>query len=196
MRRIILACFLAGGAWTAHAGPVNWEFTYTGFYTSQTTTHRLEGTTHTEGFLPDARITGAFSGDDDDGDGILELAELDSFVANGTQYLWCVANPSPYGRCSIGHFTYALDTQALSFSGGWNGNDEFFSGWGGSITSGVSATDYSYSDFVETTRVYTWTDATRLGFRALPPPVPEPAAGAMALGGLLVLAGLRRRFRD
>jgi MYXO-CTERM domain-containing protein len=193
LRSGLLASLLAGSAWTAQADPVNWEFTYTGFYASLSTTHRFEGTTHTEGFLPDAQVLGAFSGNDDDGDGVLELDELDSFVADNTQYLWCVQNPSPYGQCSIGHFSFALDSQALSFSGSWHGNDEFFSGWGGSITSGASATDYRYSDFVESTRSYTWTDATTLSLRQLPPPVPEPAAGAMALGGLLLLAGLRRR---
>lgn len=193
MRRILLLALLAGSAWAAHAEPVNRAFTYTGFYASQTTTHRFEGTTHTEGFLPDAQITGAFSGNDEDGDGILELDELSSLVADDTQYLWCVQNPSPYGRCSIGHFSYDLGSQALSFAGSWNGNDEFFSGWGGAISTGASATFYSYSDFAESTRTYTWTDATRLSFTQLPPPVPEPAMGAMALGGLVLLAWRRRR---
>lgn len=193
MRRNLLLALLASSALPVLAAPVNWEFTYTGFYASLTTTHRFEGTTQTEGFQPDAQLRGAFSGNDDDGDGILELAELDSFDADNTQYLWCVQNPSPYGRCSIGHFSFDLDSQALSFSGSWRGNDEFFSGWGGSLTSGVSATYYSYSDFTESNRIYTWTDATTLSFRQLPPPVPEPAAGLMALGGLLVVAGLRRR---
>ncbi|MFC0252333.1 PEP-CTERM sorting domain-containing protein [Massilia consociata] len=190
----LLASLLAGSAWTAHAEPVAWAFTYTGFFSTYTYTHEVFGTTTTEAFLPDAEISGAFSGSDDDGDGILETDELDSFVVGPTQYLACMRAPTPYARCSFG-FTYALDRQELSFGGGWFGTDGYYSGWGGTILSGDEATDYSYNDYSETTYTYYWTDRTTLSFRQLPPPVPEPATGAMAAAGLMVLAGLYRRRR-
>lgn len=194
MRKILLASLLAGSAWAAHAEPVSLAFTYTGFHSTRTTTHEVFGTTTVEEFLPDAQVTGIFSGTDDDGDGILEMAELDTFVTGTLDYVVCGDYPSREAMCSFGSFSYVLDDQALSFSTGWHGNDEFYMGWGGWVVAGREAVDFSYNDYSETTYTLTWTDATRLSFRQVAPPVPEPPGAAMGIAGLGLLAVLRRRY--
>lgn len=192
MRRLLLASLLAGSAWSAHAQPVNWSFTYTGFHSTQTTTHELFGTTTTEAFLPDAQVRGHFRGNDGNGDGILEMAELDSFVVGTIDYVGCGIDESRWMMCDLGYFNYVLDGRELSFFTSWRGNDEAYSGWGAWVASGSQAVDYSYNDYSESRTTWAWTDATRLSFEALSP-VPEPATGAMAAAGLVLLAGLRRR---
>ncbi len=185
----ILACLLAGSACTAHAEPSAWNFSYTGFFVTSSTI-RPEGDVYVESFEPAEQITGRFIGEDDDGNGILELGELSVFILEGRDYLPCIANPSPYGRCSIGSFSYGQDGE-LDFSANWNSNDDFFSSWTSSMTSGVSARYVHSSLYSETTRMMYWTEETR--FHIVAAPVPEPATGAMAVAGLMLLAGLRRR---
>ena len=193
MRRILLASILAGSAWSAHAAPASWTYTYTGFFATHATSDFDGSSTYSEGFEPDTQILGSFSGQDDDGDGVIGLAELGGFFVNGIDYFSCMANPSPYGRCSIRRFSYVAGG-ALDFSAGWYGYDEAVSGWSGDVITGVEVLDYSYRDRFESTRHLYWTEATR--FNIVQTPVPEPAGGAMAAAGLLLLAGLgSRRMR-
>lgn len=186
----LLASLLAGSVLPVHAQPRTWDFSYTGFFATHSYTHSHEGDRYSEGFEPDRRIIGRFSGEDGDGDGILELGELTEFMVFDMDYFPCIENPSPYGRCSISRFSYDLDGE-LDFSAGWTGADEFYSGWASRVTSGVSLRDYSYGHFhVSDTYLY-WTGQTRFDIVQLP--VPEPASGAMAAAGLLLLAALRRQ---
>lgn len=186
----LLASLLAGAAWPAHAQLRTWDFSYTGFFATRSFTHSFEEDTYTEGFEPDRQITGSFSGEDRDRDGILELGELTGFSVMGRDYFDCIENPSPYGSCSISSFSYAPGGE-LDFSAGWSGADEFFSGWAGSVTSGARARDYSYGNFHESSSYFYWTEQTRFDIVQLP--VPEPASGVMAVAGLVLLAGLRKR---
>jgi MYXO-CTERM domain-containing protein len=96
--------------------------------------------------------------------------------------------------CNFSYFSYVLADQALSFSSGWRGNDEYYMGWGGWVVAGQEAVDYWYNDYSETTYTLSWTDATRLDLRQVAPPVPEPAGAAMGAAGLVLLAVLRRRM--
>lgn len=196
MRTIVLAAALAGSALPAHADPTTWQFSYTGFLAAFDDTS-FEGSTHREEIRPELQIDGSFTASDDNGDGVIVLSELDGFSLRGTDYFACIASPSPYQRCSIDRFNYAL-TGALDFSAKTNGSDEFFSGWSSAIASGDRAVDYSYRApsvplATESTQTLYWTDQTR--FSIVPAPVPEPAAASMAAAGLLLLAGLRRRFK-
>lgn len=195
MRSILLAAALAGAAWTAHAEPTTWQFTYTGFLAvfDETT---LDGSTHREEFRPDIEITGSFTGADGNGDGVIALSELSGFTLRGTDYFACMAEPSPYSRCAIDSFSYAL-TGALDFTTRTSGNDEYYTSWDGSVVSGQRAQDGAYrhspwgADRRDSVQTLYWTDATRFGIA--PAPVPEPASGMLAAAGLILLAGLRRR---
>jgi hypothetical protein len=188
----LLASLLAGSAWSAHAQQVTWDFSYTGFFSTHRITHAIDGDSYVEGFEPATQVTGRFSGEDRDRDGIIGLDELTGFMVHGRDYFPCIENPGPYGRCGIRRFSYDLDGE-LDFSAGWSGYDEFYSGWAGSVTSGVHARDYSYGHFYESTRYLYWTDQTRFDIVQLP--VPEPASGIMAVAGLMLLARLHRRQR-
>lgn len=193
MRSILLASLLAAGACEVHAEPVSLAFTYTGLHANRTTVHELFGTTTAlDAFLPDAQVRGSFSGTDDDGDGILEMDELDSFVTGTFDYVRCEDNPTRAATCNFSYFSYVLADGTLSFSNGWHGNDEFYSGWGGWVVAGDEAVEYSYDLYSETRYTLSWTDATRLSFQQIPPPVPEPAGAAMGIAGLLLLCALRR----
>jgi hypothetical protein len=187
MRTILLAAIL--GAGTAHAAPTTWQFSYTGFLETIDARDR-DGTTHSERFLPDYTIRGSFTGADANGDGTIALTELTAFEVAGWDYFPCMAAPSPYSSCTISRFSYAADG-TLDFSAGWGGHDEYDLSWYGGVTSGVRevyATDRYLTGYMST---HSWTDATAFSITSS---VPEPATGAMAaLGALLLLA--RGRFR-
>ena len=99
----------------------------------------------------------------------------------------CAAAPSPYGRCTIASFSYAQAKRQLDFSARFFGEDEAISGWYAAVTSGVQANQGSYRGNEEFDQVYDWTGQTKFAISQVTSPVPEPAGGAMALLGAVLL---------
>lgn len=192
MRKILLLGLLTGSACTAQCAPTTWDFSYTGFFVTRDYRGGAPAydSSYSEGFEADARVSGSFSGQDGDGNGIIDIGELIGFRVQDMSFFPCDEDPGPYGRCGLRSFSYSPGGE-LRFSGGRSSYDEFSSGWSGSVTSGVGARDYSYGHVYESTTVWYWTDQTRFDIVQLP--VPEPASGAMAAAGLALLAGLRRQ---
>lgn len=194
MRRILLASLLAGSAWTAHAEPTSWTFGWTGFQSTLTIIERKGNTTVTtvtEEFLPDASFAGRFTGEDLDGDGIIGLSELSYLNYQGDNHLTCGPDDDAVRNCTLDSFRFDLDGE-LSYAAGYSGHTANES-WDGYVTTGVSTRSSGSNATRDFTRIMLWTPQTRFYAYALP--VPEPASGAMALAGLLLVAGLRRRMR-
>jgi MYXO-CTERM domain-containing protein len=194
MRRILLAALLAGSAWTVHAEPTSWTFGWTGFQSTLTIIERKGNTTVTtvtEEFLPNAAFGGRFTGEDLDGDGIIGLSELTYLNYQGDDHLTCGPRDGAVRSCTLDSFRFDLDGE-LSFSAGYSGHDAD-SSWDGYVTTGVSSRSSGSDATRDFTRISLWTPETRFRISVLP--VPEPATGAMALAGLMLLAGLRRRVR-
>lgn len=198
MRTTLIVAILTGCACTldasAQAAAGAWDFSYTGFYQTTTRYDFIRNSTTTAGFQPDLTLAGHFSGADNNHDGVIDLSELTGLAFGGYDYFACAAAPSPYGRCTIDSFSYSSAGQ-LSFSARYSGEDEFVSGWYSSVTSGLRATRGEYRGNNETDEVFDWTGQTRFSIAQLTSPVPEPAGGAMAGAGVLLLYGLGQRRR-
>lgn len=192
----LLASLLAGSACTAHAEPGSWSFGWTGFQSKLTTIERKGNTTVTsvtEEFLPNASVAGRFTGEDLNGDGIIVGAELTYLNLQGSDHLSCGPDDYAYRSCTLDSFRFDLGGE-LSYAAGYSGHTHAGdSSWEGYTTTGVSARYSGYSATSEFERIMLWTPETRFRVEILP--VPEPAAGAMAAAGLLLLAGLQRRRR-
>jgi opacity protein-like surface antigen len=181
MRRFLAAAACAACAGSAQAaGDDTWTFSYTGFIDAGTGQ-----------FDPNKTLSGSFAGADANADGAITLFELDSLKLNGSEYLGCGSPPMNYAhRCEVTSFSYGIGG-ALTFSARWWGNDEYASSWGGSTVTGDRTTEYSYGYSASYSNTWLWSPQTRF---AIAVPVPEPAAPAMLLGGLgLVALGARRR---
>lgn len=181
LKKILSAVALSCSAPMALAAPTTWNFSYTGFYSPSE-----------QQFLPDYTIAGSFTGSDSNHNGVIEKAELSSFILQGMEYAGCATETIPYFSCGLNPFTYAL-TGALNFSAGWDSSDGFVSQFYG-ITSGVgSFLTTIRPGNIEDTFSLEWTDATTLSIS--PAPVPEPAAASMLLAGAALLAARRRASR-
>jgi hypothetical protein len=181
LNRMLCAALLACSAPGVLAQSATWNFTYTGLYSSAA-----------QQFLPDATITGSFTGGDSDSDGIVEAAELSSFIVASREYAHCAEENGPYSSCTLGRFSYAL-TGALDFSAGWSGHDEFYTSWYGGVTAGVGSFYHRSGPVDQEDNNFLWTDATTLSIS--PAPVPEPVGAAMLLAGVALLETARRRAR-
>ncbi len=178
-KHLLCAVLLAAGAACAQAEETTWHFTYQGFIDSATGL-----------FDPDRQLTGTFRGSDGDGDGIIGAAELSYLSTGGYTYVapfgeGCVDSTSPYLRCHVDAFSYALTGQ-LDFSAGYYGYDEHTSGWSGDIVTGSHFGHSRYGPLPDhnwSVR-HDWTDQTT--FRITPPPIPEPSAWLMLAAGLPV----------
>jgi hypothetical protein len=172
--------FLCGAALAAAVAlPVHaqttWEFSYTGFSDGQT-------------FHPEYHLSGFFSGEDADHDGVIEQAELQSFYWDGTSYALSGEDYCPPVRCELQSFSYRLDGQ-LDFSTAWRYSDELSSSFGSTVAGNYTGSGGWVGGGPIGSSTWYWTGQTQ--FAINPPPVPEPAGAAMLVAGLLAAAGPR-----
>ncbi|OON60020.1 hypothetical protein B0920_22400 [Massilia sp. KIM] len=182
---LALAAWIGAGAPAAAQATIeHWNFMWTGFEVSTPSWNPPR-------WVPDQRLGGTFTGSDADGDGILEASELTEFVV-GAPVLGCINNATQ--GCTLDHFAYDTASGELSFA-----TTSFF----------IAAPETQFRSDTSTVtgelqRVYwtqpgddmwweyRWTSQTSFALS----PAPEPAAPALALAGLAVLAPvLRRRLR-
>lgn len=156
------------------AGAADWRFRFQGF---------LDGDTGI--FLPDVRLEGNFSGNDGDGNGVIDMDELTGFTLAGHEYVHpnC-SDPSSGFYCNLDAFSYRLNgrmtfdaTEAyydvIGYANRYRAEDRIVS-----IVYGFGGEEY--------TRVQYWTSQTT--FTITPPLVPEPSMASLAVIGLIALA--------
>jgi hypothetical protein len=182
MRRFLVAAACAACAASAQAtGGDTWTFSYTGFIDAASGQ-----------FDPNKTLTGSFAGVDANADRSITLFELTSLKLNDSEYLGCGGPPMNYAhRCDVASFSYGIGG-ALTFSARWWGNDEYAASWGGATVTGDRTTEYSYGYSASYSNAWLWSSQTKF---AIAGPVPEPAASAMLMGGLGVVALAVRRRR-
>jgi hypothetical protein len=184
--RIIVAGILLLSGALAHAQPIEWNFSYTGFYDREAAA-----------FLDDRQLHGAFAGDDANGDGVLERSELTSLLVGDTDYVAC-ATSTPTAYCGADRFTWSI-ADGLSFSlGSYGGDPEGWAGGGHLITSGDMDYEYRYDPASSSEHHLMWTDATRLDMQdaatraGVMSTVPEAPAWTLLLAGAGAMGALHR----
>ena len=191
LKKLSIAGIIAGSlALSAAASAANtWQFAYEGFLDAENWTF----TDHT--------ISGSFTGNDMNADGVLELGEISQFVLNGTDYMAC-GTGSPYNYCGTDRFHYVLGGK-LDFSAGtaWTDPEGQYSG-GYVVRAGIEEYSYRSTPYSESrSGEYLWADETRFSITSLSsggvmPPVPEPGTWVMLLTGLALVSGMARRRRN
>lgn len=179
--RSISAAVLASSAAVAQAGPITFEFSYTGFYDKVT-----------DRFDPAAVIAGSFIANDLNGDGLFAKEELLSFKHNGpNDYIGCGVGDQYFWKCSIDRFGYRIGGP-LKFATTWSIHDVGYQVSSATITGEEYVYTYSSANGIDR-RGLLWTDQTQFAITA-PNAVPEPGPLALlALGAAGLLAARRRR---
>lgn len=179
MKKLLTAGALFLGCAAAHAAPISWGFSFTGFYDQEAGI-----------FLTDERITGSFKGNDLDADGLLEKEELLALVVGEIDYIACAASSNAYYQCGATAFSFSPDA-GLNFSAGSYGSDpEGWVGGGRLITVGDMHYAYDYNPGGTHERHLLWTSDTRLTIMSQ---APEPGTWAMLAAGLAGIAWRVRR---
>ncbi|QGZ41997.1 putative secreted protein with PEP-CTERM sorting signal [Pseudoduganella flava] len=167
----LVACALPAVAET-------WHFTYQGFHDSTSGT-----------FIADRQLTGAFTGIDGDGDGIVARSEITSFLLNDYDYVACESQSNEYWKCGLEQFTFGTGG-ALSFKAGqWGTDPEGWVGGGHYFISGDGEYEYHFRPDHYEESSYRWTDQTSFMISS----APEPATWALLLTGLPLAWAARRR---
>ena len=197
---VLLAAALPGST-PAHAQPVHWTFSYTGFQDQEA-----------GAFRPELVLSGAFSGDDANGDGVLERGELQSLRVGDLDYVACAAASNASYHCGADSFLFS-PAQGLSFSlGAWGSDPEGWVGGGHLIESGKLRHDYQFNPGGSSEQHLLWTGATLLQLapvlamatdagasadvpRTNAAAVPEPATWTMFALGLAGVGFWTRRRR-
>ncbi|WP_020656738.1 PEP-CTERM sorting domain-containing protein [Massilia niastensis] len=181
MKKLFTAGALLLGCAAAHADPISWGFSFSGFYDKEA-----------DVFLTGEAITGSFKGNDLDRDGLLEKDELLALVIGEMDYVACAAGSNAWYQCGATAFSFSTDA-GLSFSVGSYGSDpEGWVGGGKLITVGDMHYAYDYNPGGTAERHLYWTSDTHLTMISQ---VPEPATWAMFGAGLLALTWSMRRQR-
>ncbi|WP_020653242.1 PEP-CTERM sorting domain-containing protein [Massilia niastensis] len=179
---LALSCAAASGA------PATWTFTYTGFYDVEE-----------QAFDPAAILAGAFTGEDLDSDGVLELGEVSSLLVQPlnlpSSMIGCAYAYPYFQSCALDRFRYSA-AEGLDFAGFVELLDENNGAYGRiDVDSGESwlsrtGSVRTGSSFQET---WQWTPQTAVTIVST---IPEPAQASMlalGLAGLAAGALLRRR---
>ena len=182
MKKIICATLLAASGLTAHATPQSFSFTYTGFNVARYEDWWMESPPIV--FQADAAISGQFTGDDLNHDGVLRTDEVSSMKVGSIDYRGSTGG-------ALWDFSYRPGG-VLSFKlyDGWTEGDGWV-GAGEELYTGNFYGKYIVSYGRQEGQLLKWTPQTTLSVS----PVPEPETYAMMLLGLLGVAGLRRRSR-
>lgn len=179
MKKLLTTGALLLGCTCAHASPISWDFSYTGFFDREANT-----------FLADEAIHGSFRGNDLNGNGLLEKGELLSLVIGGLDYIACAGGSNAHYQCGATGFSFSPEA-GLQFAVGSYGSDpEGWRGGGYLITSGEQIYSYDFDPSGTRERHLMWTADTRL---TMIPHAPEPTTWAMLATGLLVLGWRARR---
>lgn len=165
MKSLLFTGALLLASASAHALPIHLNFSYTGFYDQEA-----------GAFRPDVALSGAFAGDDLDGDGLLEREELRSLTVDGTDYVACAATSNASYHCGADSFLYS-PTDGLSFSLGAYGSDpEGWVGGGHLIETGNMRYDYQFNPGGSTGQHLYWTRSTLLRMTPVATAVSFPMA--------------------
>lgn len=192
LKKLAIAGLFAGSLATGAAASAanTWQFSYVGFLDEENWT-----------FAENHTISGSFTGNDANSDGVLDLGEISQFVLDGTDYMAC-ATGSPFNYCGTDRFRYELGGK-LDFSAGTASSDpEGFNGGGYVVRAGIETYSYRFTPYSESrSGGYLWTDETKFSITSLSsggvtPAVPEPGTWAMILTGLALVGGVARRRKS
>lgn len=167
MKSLLSTCALLLCSALSHAQPVHWTFSYTGFQDQEAGI-----------YLPDMTLSGAFSGIDADGDGVLAREELASLLVGGKDYIACAAASNAHYRCGVDRFAFS-SADGLSFSLGEYGSDpEGWVGGGTLVDTGNTSYSYQFNPGGIAEHHLNWTGATALQMTQVFPAAVAAEAGA------------------